>query len=160
MMTTTSVCLYTILNCTVGGAVVVPALAIIMDFDQKICLGTSMAGKTASALMSMRMCVRMCVYPPLHVRCSMILTYCMLCLLLHVLFVRAAAMLPTALSGAAVHLFQGTMMLRQAVPLSVGCLVGSLVGGQFSTYINDTYLRNLFSCTIFGLGVRAVFKAL
>ena len=69
-------------------------------------------------------------------------------------------MLPTALSGAAVHLFQGTMLIRQAIPLSVGCLIGSLFGGQLSAYINDTYLRNLFSCTIFGLGIRAVFKAL
>ena len=68
-------------------------------------------------------------------------------------------MLPTSLSGAIVHYLQGTMIARKALPLSVGCIVGSLLGGRLSAHINDTYLKNLFSCTVFGLGIRAFIKA-
>ena len=69
-------------------------------------------------------------------------------------------MVPTALFGAIVHCIQGTMLVRQGICLGMGCATGSFIGGQFSGYINDSYLRNIFSCTVFSLGVRAVFKAI
>lgn len=67
-------------------------------------------------------------------------------------------MFPTALSGAVVHFFQGTMLFRQAIPLSLGCVLGSFGGGQISSYIDDKYLKSIFSFTIFGLGVRALIR--
>lgn len=69
-------------------------------------------------------------------------------------------MFPTAMSGAIVHYLQGTMLMRQALPLSAGCALGSMLGGKISAYIDDKYLKYLFSSTVFGLGLRAFLKSL
>lgn len=96
-----------------GGAVTVPCLVLLLNYDYRTALTTSLL-----------------------------------------------VMVPTALSGAATHLMQKTMLLPFAVPLSAGCVTGSYLGGYVSKYVDDSKLKKLFSTTMLLLGVRTVLKAI
>ena len=71
-----------------------------------------------------------------------------------------AVMLPTSLSGATAHFRQGTMSVKYAAPLSVGCLVGSVAGSRYGKNVDEHYLSMGFSVMILGLGVRTLQQAL
>jgi uncharacterized membrane protein YfcA len=61
-----------------------------------------------------------------------------------------ACMVPTAFLGACQHALQGTMVTRLAVPIGIGSLVGSFIGGNLSRHIDEHYLRALFGAVMLG----------
>lgn len=69
-----------------------------------------------------------------------------------------AAMLPTAISGSLTHLKQGTMVLRLAGPLGIGCLIGSYMGGNVAKVVDEKSLRLFFSVVMLVLGVKTLRK--
>jgi len=95
-----------------GGAVTVPALVYLLDFDYRTALATSLV-----------------------------------------------VMVPTSMTGAAAHLLQKTMLLPFALPLSLGTAGGAYVGGNFSRYVDDKKLKQLFAVTMLTLGLRTFLKA-
>jgi uncharacterized protein len=66
-----------------------------------------------------------------------------------------AIMLPTAVTGSIQHIKQGTMARQIAIPLGLGCLVGSYIGGTVVKQIDDDrVLRVGFSIMMIVLGLR------
>lgn len=69
-------------------------------------------------------------------------------------------MLPTAISGSIAHFSQGTMHLRCAVPLGIGSIIGSFLGGKFGKDIEDKYLKYGFAGLMGVIGSRTLVQAL
>ena len=71
-----------------------------------------------------------------------------------------AIMLPTAVAGTMQHYRQGTMIRTIAIPLGIGCFLGSFMGGSLVTYFIDankeTKLRCCFTTVMIGLGLRTL----
>jgi uncharacterized membrane protein YfcA len=65
-------------------------------------------------------------------------------------------MIPTALSGGITHYRQGTVVAKIALPLGLGCVVGSFIGGQLGDKVNDVYLKYGFTGLMIFLGVKTL----
>jgi uncharacterized membrane protein YfcA len=70
------------------------------------------------------------------------------------------AMLPTAIVGSLTHYRQGTMVLPIALPLGLGCFLGSLAGGSVVEAIGDRELRYFFSALLLVLASRTFLHAI
>ena len=66
------------------------------------------------------------------------------------------SMIPTSITGSIAHYRNGHMLVRLALPLGVGCFIGSSLGGQVSRYIDDTALKNGFSMLMILLGIKTL----
>ncbi len=66
------------------------------------------------------------------------------------------SMIPTSIAGSIAHYRNGHMLMRLALPLGVGCFIGSSLGGQVSRYIDDTTLKNGFSMLMIFLGIKTL----
>jgi uncharacterized membrane protein YfcA len=71
-----------------------------------------------------------------------------------------AMMLPVASTGALTHYLQGTMLPRIGLPLGLGSLTGSYLGGRMSGYIHEDYLRDGYSALMLVLGSRTLYHVL
>lgn len=71
-----------------------------------------------------------------------------------------AAMLPVAIVGSAAHLRQGTMIARIAVPLGLGSLVGSFLGGTQAKNVDAEQLKYALPLVMMTLGVQGVYQGL
>jgi uncharacterized membrane protein YfcA len=69
-------------------------------------------------------------------------------------------MLPTAIAGSIAHYRQGTMLIRTAIPLGLGCFVGSSVGGKIGKHIDDEHLKYGFSAVMLATGTHTLLKIL
>lgn len=69
-------------------------------------------------------------------------------------------MLPTAISGSIAHISQGSMLVRCAIPLGIGSLVGSYFGGMLGKDIEDKYLKYGFAGLMGVIGSRTLVQAL
>jgi uncharacterized protein len=114
-----------------GGAVVVPALVLIMDFDYKTALGTSMAAMIPTTLSS----------GLIHARQgTMVIPYSV----------------PLALGCALGKIF---ILPLRSPPFSQKT-VGSYWSAKFVRNVNETLLKPIFSVTMVVLGLRTLLKAL
>lgn len=66
------------------------------------------------------------------------------------------SMIPTSITGSIAHYRNGNMLVRLALPLGVGCFIGSSLGGQVSRGIDDTTLKNGFSMLMILLGIKTL----
>jgi hypothetical protein len=71
-----------------------------------------------------------------------------------------AAMLPVAIVGSAAHLRQGTMIARIAIPLGLGSLVGSFLGGTKAKDVDAEQLKYALPLVMMTLGVQGVVQGL
>lgn len=70
------------------------------------------------------------------------------------------AMLPTAIAGSIAHYRQGTMLIRTAIPLGIGCFVGSTLGGKIGKSIDDDQLKYGFSSVMLATGTHTLLRIL
>jgi len=66
------------------------------------------------------------------------------------------SMIPTSITGSIAHYKNGHMLVRLALPLGIGCFIGSSLGGQVSRYLDDSILKNGFSILMIILGVKTL----
>ena len=66
------------------------------------------------------------------------------------------SMIPTAITGSIAHYMNGHMLVRLALPLGIGCFIGSSLGGQMSRHLDDSTLKNGFSILMILLGVKTL----
>ena len=71
-----------------------------------------------------------------------------------------AAMLPVAIVGSTAHLRQGTMIARIAIPLGLGSLVGSFLGGSKAKDVDAEQLKYALPLVMMTLGVQGVVQGL
>lgn len=71
-----------------------------------------------------------------------------------------AMMLPVTTTGALTHYLQGTMLPHIGLPLGLGSLTGSYVGGRMSGFLHEDHLRYGFSALMLVLGSRSLYSAL
>jgi len=69
-------------------------------------------------------------------------------------------MLPTAIAGTVAHLRQGTMLVPVAIPLGLGCLVGSSIGGKLGKQVDDDKLKVGFSAVMLATGTHTLLRIL
>ena len=71
-----------------------------------------------------------------------------------------AIMLPTAIAGSIQHYRQGTMVKKIAIPLGIGCYLGSFIGSSFVTQLFNTSeeknLKYCFTAVMLVLGLRTL----
>lgn len=70
-----------------------------------------------------------------------------------------AAMMPLAVVGSATHLRQKTMVPRIALPLGIGSLIGSFLGGTQAKGIDTEQLKIMFPLVMAALGINGIFQA-
>lgn len=90
-----------------GGILMVPAMVLLLGFDQHIAQGTSLL-----------------------------------------------VIIPAAASGAATHYRSGRLVLRDAVWLAAGGVIGAVIGSGFALSIEEAVLRRLFALLLLLSGVR------
>jgi len=66
------------------------------------------------------------------------------------------SMIPTSITGSFAHYRNGHMLLGLALPLGVGCFIGSSLGGQVSRYLDESILKNGFSILMIFLGIKTL----
>lgn len=71
-----------------------------------------------------------------------------------------AAMLPTAIIGSITHYRQRTLLPQIAVPLGIGCLLGSFFTSKEAKKVDEKELRTVFPIVMMMLGVNAIRTAL
>lgn len=69
-----------------------------------------------------------------------------------------AAMIPTSISGTIAHMSQGTILKRSALPLGVGCLVGSYIAGNNVDYFSVEFLKYGFVLIISLIGTKSLIQ--
>ena len=69
-------------------------------------------------------------------------------------------MLPTSVIGSFTHYWQGTLVPRIAVPLGLGCLLGSFVMSHLANVISDRELKKVFPAVMLWLGINSIRQGL
>lgn len=69
-------------------------------------------------------------------------------------------MLPVALIGGFTHYRQKTLVPRVALPLGIGSLVGSYIGGSQANKIDAEQLKYAFPAIMMTLGANGIVQAL
>lgn len=90
-----------------GGVLMVPAMVLILGFDQHVAQGTSLL-----------------------------------------------VIIPAALTGSLAHYRRGRLVLRDAVTIAAGGVIGALIGSVFALSIDDELLRRLFAGFLLIVAVR------
>ncbi len=90
-----------------GGVLMVPAMVLILGFDQHVAQGTSLL-----------------------------------------------VIIPAALTGSLAHYRRGRLVLRDAVTIAAGGVIGAVIGSVFALSIDDELLRRLFAGFLLIVAVR------
>ena len=90
-----------------GGVLMVPAMALVLGFDQHVAQGTSLL-----------------------------------------------VIIPAALTGSFAHYRRGRLVLRDAITLAAGGVIGAVVGSVFALSLEDELLRRLFAGFLLIVAIR------
>ncbi|MGI6607198.1 MAG: sulfite exporter TauE/SafE family protein [Peptococcia bacterium] len=71
-----------------------------------------------------------------------------------------ASFIPTALVAVLTHLRQKNVDLKLAFSLTIGAIVGALVGSTLANHVDAALLRKIFGAFLFGMGVYEVLSSL
>jgi uncharacterized membrane protein YfcA len=69
-------------------------------------------------------------------------------------------MIPTSIIGILAHYRQGSLIPQLAVPLGVGCFIGSYITAHQANHIDEKPLQKIFPLVMTGLGLNALRQGL